>query len=546
MAKYVFGIDLGTTYSCIAYVDEKGEPKVINNCEGDNTTPSVVNFASPTQVVVGQVAKETAVIDPKNTIQLVKALMGKSDFVINYDGKDRSPEEVSSYILRKLTEDASKTINTDIKDVVITCPAYFGTAERTATKNAGIIAGLNVLEIISEPTAAAIYYGCAKEQSDKTILVYDLGGGTFDVTIMSISADKIEVICSDGAHARGGKDWDEAIIRYLAREFKSETGFDGDFDEYAKQDMRLKAEKAKQQLTQKDAVPVILDVDGQKARINLSLATFNEITRTLLNETIEKTDAAIAVAKDKGYAVDEILLVGGSTRMRQVAEILRGKYAMEPKILDPDEAVAKGAAIHAVDVYINNRKSVSEWELGASAGDSLNTPPPVVNKENYQEELKVDRSKIGIGGKQRQVVVATTKSFALRVMVGDQPKCNNLIIKNEPMSNGAISVTRQYGTYAANMNSVELIVYESDFMEEYYDVDEYFVLGTAVLELPGNLPKGAPIEVTFTLNTEGILAITGRDATNNKEVRATMQSKGIMASEEVEKLKEKSKQITIM
>jgi molecular chaperone DnaK (HSP70) len=546
MAKYVFGIDLGTTYSCISYVDEKGEPKVINNYEGDNITPSVVNFASPTQVVVGQIAKETAVIDPKNTILLVKALMGKSDFAINYNGEDKSPEEVSAYILRKLTEDASKTINADIKDVVITCPAYFGTAERTATKNAGIIAGLNVLEIISEPTAAAIYYGCAKEQSDKTILVYDLGGGTFDVTIMSISADKIEVICSDGNHALGGKDWDEAIIRYLTGEFKSETGFDGDFDEYALQDMRLKAEKAKQQLTQKDEAPVILDAEGHKARINLSLATFNEITQMLLNETVEKTDAAIAVAKTKGYEADEILLVGGSTRMRQVAETLRSKYGMEPKILDPDEAVAKGAAIHAVDVYINHQKSISEWEQEASADGGQNTPPPVINKEDYRDELNVDRTKIGIGGQTRQVVVSTTKSFALEVQVNDQPKCNNLIIKNELMTNGAISVTKQYGTAADKQESVALKVYESDFMEEYYEVDEEFLLGNAVLELPGNLPKGAPIEVTFTLNTEGILEITGRDVTNNKEVRATMQSKGIMAGEEVEKLKEKSKQIAVM
>ena len=178
MAKYVFGIDLGTTYSCIAYVDETGRATVVNNQEGTNTTPSVVNFASPSQVVVGQVAKENAVIEPQNTVALVKTLMGKSNFAINYNGEDKSPEEVSAYILRKLAEDASKLIDSEVKDVVITCPAYFGTAERTATKNAGEIAGLNVIEIISEPTAAALYYGCAKEQGEKTILVYDLGGGT--------------------------------------------------------------------------------------------------------------------------------------------------------------------------------------------------------------------------------------------------------------------------------------------------------------------------------------------------------------------------------
>jgi len=159
MAKYVYGIDLGTTYSCIAYVDETGRATVINNSEGTNTTPSVVNFASPNQVLVGQVAKETAVIEPDNTVSMVKTLMGRSDFAINYNGEDKSPEEVSSYILKKLTADAAKEIDAEVKDVVITCPAYFGSAERTATKNAGEIAGLNVLEILSEPTAAAIYYG---------------------------------------------------------------------------------------------------------------------------------------------------------------------------------------------------------------------------------------------------------------------------------------------------------------------------------------------------------------------------------------------------
>ena len=293
MAKYVFGIDLGTTYSCIAYVDETGRATVINNQEGTNTTPSVVNFASPTQVVVGQVAKENAVIDPQNTVSLVKTLMGKSNFAISYNGEDVSPEEASSYILRKLAGDASKLIDAEVKDVVITCPAYFGTAERTATKNAGEIAGLNVIEIISEPTAAALYYGCAKEQGEKTVLVYDLGGGTFDVTVMHVSPGKIEMVCSDGNHELGGKNWDDAVMQYLASEFCSETGFDGDFDEYAQQDLRLKAEKAKQQLSTREKVPVMMDAAGLRARVEITRQTFDEITEALLNESIEKTDAAI-------------------------------------------------------------------------------------------------------------------------------------------------------------------------------------------------------------------------------------------------------------
>ena len=545
MAKYVFGIDLGTTYSCIAYVDETGRATVVNNSEGTNTTPSVVNFASPSQVVVGQVAKENAVIDPDNTISLVKTLMGKTDFAISYNGEDKSPEEVSAYILRKVAEDAGKMLDTEVKDVVITCPAYFGTAERTATKNAGIIAGLNVLEVISEPTAAALYYGCAREQEEKTILVFDLGGGTFDVTIMNISSEKIEIICSDGNHELGGKDWDEAVMRYLAEEFISQTGFDGEFDEYAQQDMRLKAEKAKQQLTSRDQVPVMLDAAGLRARINLTREKFDEITSALLGEAIEKTESAIDVAKEKGYNIDEILLVGGSTRMPQVTKAIVDRFGMEPKILDPDEAVAKGAAIHAVNVYVNNQKSLEPGDVGETTVN-VGGATKEINADDYKEELAVQPEMMSIGGKTRQVVVATTKSFAIEVLINGESKCCNMIIKNEPMPNGSISVTKEFGTNVANQESAELVVYESDFMEETFDVDKDFVLGTATLELPGNLPAGSPIQVTFTLSTEGILEVSGVDKTTGREVHATMKAKGIMAEEKVDELKEKSKQMVVM
>jgi len=550
MAKYVFGIDLGTTYSCIAYVDETGRTTVIKNSEGTITTPSVVNFASPTQVVVGQIAKENAVIDPKNTATFVKRLMGKSNFAINYNGEDKSPEEVSAYILRKLASDASNMIDSQVKDVVITCPAYFGSAERTATKNAGIIAGLNVLEIISEPTAAALYYGCTKVQEVKTFLVYDLGGGTFDVTIMKISADNIEVICSDGDHELGGKDWDEAVMRFLKDEFVSETRFDGDFDEYSQQDLRLKAEKAKQQLSSKEEVPVMLDAAGLRAKINLSRTTFNDITSVLLNQTIEKTEATIAVAKDKGYIIDEIMLVGGATRMPQVTEALVAKYGIKPKILEPDEAVAKGAAIHAVNVYINHQKNLSEWEKKVSAGRASAEDRPdqllLDKKAEYQEALKVDPTMMSIGGRMKEIIVATTKSFALKVIVNGKFQCCNMIVKNEPMPDGSVRVTRQFGTKDENQPTADLVVYESDIMDEYFDADEVYVLGTATMELAKNLPKGSPLEVTFTLNTEGILEVYGRDLTSNKEIRATMQAKGIMASEKVDGLREKSKNVVVM
>ena len=547
MAKYVFGIDLGTTYSCIAYVDETGRETVIKNKEGFPTTPSVVEFESPTQVVAGKVAKENAFISPQNVAMLFKPLMGKSDYVGTYQGEDKSPEEVSSFVLRKLANDAGEILGTEVKDVVITCPAYFGTAERTATKNAGEIAGLNVLEVISEPTAAAIFYGFAKEQEEKTILVYDLGGGTFDVTIMSISANKIEVICSEGNHELGGKDWDEAAMRYLYDEFVAQTSFDGDFDESDTQALRLKAESAKQHLTSRNETRVPVDASGLRASIMLSRETFDQLTTMLLNQTLEKTDDAIAVAKEKGYDIDEILLVGGSTKMKQVSEALINKYAMEPKVLDPDESVAKGAAIHAVNVYISNQQSLQEWD-SKELGDQQ-APPPQMNPDDYTEELAVAPTMFGIGGKSAapEIVFATTKSYALEAIIEGEVKCCNMIIKNSPMPKGSVRVSRTFGTASPNQETAEIVVFENDFPDEYFDVDEDYKLGDASLELPGNLPAGSPIEIMFELNAEGILEIFGRDVTSGKEIRATMKVKdNPMSAEKVEELKEKSKAIVVM
>lgn len=546
MAKYVFGIDLGTTYSCIAYVDETGRPTVVNNMEGNPTTPSVVNFASSDLVVVGDIAKENAVIDPQNTVSFVKNLMGLSNFAIHYNDRDVTPEEVSSYILRKLAGDASKILNTEVKDVVITCPAYFGTARREATKAAGKIAGLNVLEIISEPTAAALFYGCTKAEGEKTILVYDLGGGTFDVTVMHVSPGSIQMVCTDGNHELGGKNWDDLVMGYLSNAFVEETQFSGEFDEFDQQALRLKAETAKQQLSSRgDSVPVVVEAAGVRARVQLTREIFDELTEGLLNQTLEKTDAAIAVAKEKNYDIDEILLVGGSTKMPQVSQALRERYGMEPKILEPDEAVAKGAAIYALGVY---ELMIEQWKDhdqnskdDNTGGETQETPP---------EELAVSTDRIsGLGGKKMTevVTVITSKSYALKVVRNEEEKCLNMILKNSAMENNRYSVTKQFGTVDADQDTAELVVYESDIMDEYYDVDDDYVLGTAVLELPPHLPAGAPIEVTFTLNQEGILEVTGRDLTGNREIHATMQAASgtTLSNEEVAAVREKSKNVAV-
>ena len=551
MAKYIFGIDLGTTYSCISYVDESGRPVVVKNMEGSDITPSVVNFADPQHVVVGEVAKDNAVTDPENTVSMVKRLMGKTDDAGTFNGEKKSPEEVSSYILRKLTEDAAKNLDSEVKDVVITCPAYFGTEERTATKNAGTIAGLNVIEIISEPTAAALFYGCSKEQEDKTILVYDLGGGTFDVTVMSIKSGNIEVVCSDGNHELGGKDWDLKLIEYLLAEFEKQTGNSPELAPDEEQDLYIKAENAKKQLTSKEKTTVSVQAGGDRARVEITREKFDEITDELLQLTLNKTDDAINAAKEKGFKIDEILLVGGSTRMLQVNEALVKKYGLTPKILDPDQAVAKGAALYALGAFEAKAKEYKEKiESGRIDTNDAKTKEKI---KHYLEPAAVDTSAIpSLHGKSMQevVTVATTKSYAVAVLVNIQTqerRCVNLIKKNEAMNDGIIHGELNGGTVYDGQGSVKFEIYESDLTDDDYEVIPDFYLGNAILELPQRLPAGSPVTLKLTLNKEGILEFTGIDETSKNEVHATMQaSKGSAMSEDmVYELRSKSQDIVV-
>lgn len=521
MSEKVYGIDLGTTYSCIATIDENGA-KVIPNKESEFTTPSVVNFADPTMVVVGAVAKENAVIDPQNTVSLVKTLMGRTDCAITYNGERKSPEEVSSYILRKLTGDAATLTNEDVKNVVITCPAYFGTLEKEATKNAGLIAGLNVLEIINEPTAAAISYGVTNSDKTQTVLVYDLGGGTFDVTIMRIEPGKISMICSDGNHDLGGKNWDAELMAYIAQEFASSTGFDGEFDEFEEQDLRLKTEKAKKTLTETTTARVPIQAGTCRGQVVIERETFDQITEGLLNETLVLTDNCIQVAKEKGFdEIDEILLVGGSSKMPQVKRAVDAKYGKDAKLTDPDFAVAKGAALYA-----------------AMAQPPVPAPLPFPDPNPDPDPPKDGLLPAPPPVPPMEFKYITTKSYAIEVLVdGKDMKCNNMILKDDTIpESGEVTVTKTFGTAEANMTSVDLKVYESTFKDEYYDVDEQFLLGNAILELPGNLPAHSPIEVTFTLNKEGILVITGRDPVGGKDITATLKSEGSISQEELKKI----------
>ena len=500
-------------------------------------------------VIVGSDAKEESSIKPETTVLLAKSYMGKKVSMLDYNGEPKMPEEISSYILKKLIRDASEQLGVEVKDVVITCPAYFGTAERTATKNAGKIAGLNVLEIISEPTAAAIYYGCTRKLEEKTILVYDLGGGTFDVTVMRISANKIEVICSDGDHDLGGKNWDEILMVYLLNQFSQKVGYEVEPDEYLDQRLRDLAERLKKRLTSSTKASGILEGDGRQEKLSVTREEFDRMTSVYLRETMNKVDAVLEIAQSKGYQVDEVLLVGGSTRMPQIKETLEKKFGKEKiQFLEPDEAVAKGAAIHAVNVYVNNQKNFTEKDFEAEENVQVNINGDIkeLNAKDYKEKLSFSPEMMSLGGKAREVVMATTKSFALNPIVNDKQIGYNMIIKNQPLNNGFLEVSKVFGTYYENQESVNIAIYENDSMEEYFELEENLKLGDVNLELPKSLPKKSPIEITLKLTKEGILEVKGLDKTSNKEVKVEMNAKGIMSKEELEKIKLKVQGITLI
>ncbi|MBO4220137.1 MAG: Hsp70 family protein, partial [Clostridia bacterium] len=350
MGKIV-GIDLGTTNSCVA-VYEGGEPIVITNPEGARTTPSVVSFSKDGERRVGQVAKRQSITNPERTISSIKRKMG-SDYKVRIDDKEYTPQQISAMILQKLKADAEEYLGTPITQAVITVPAYFTDAQRQATKDAGKIAGLEVMRIINEPTAAALAYGMDKE-IDQKIMVFDLGGGTFDVSLLEISDGVFEVLATAGNNKLGGDDFDERIINWIAEEFKKENGIDLRTDKMALQRLKEESEKAKIELSGVTTTSINLpfitaDATGPK-HINMTLtrAKFDELTADLVDATIEPTKRVLADAGLTPQQVNKVLLVGGSTRIPAVQEAIKNFIGKEPfKGINPDECVAVGAAIQA-------------------------------------------------------------------------------------------------------------------------------------------------------------------------------------------------------
>lgn len=542
----VFGIDLGTTYSCIAYIDESGKPVVLKNAEGDLTTPSVVYFESQSDVTVGSAAKENLKMYPDKTVDLIKRNIGKPGFSLNINGIDMKPEEISSYILKKVVQDAEDTLRMEgkledgekIRDVVITCPAYFGVAERDATQAAGVIAELNVMAIINEPTAAAITYGVTDDSQNKTVLVYDLGGCTFDITMINIKPGEIRVVVAGGDHNLGGRDWDEKILMYLADQYQSETGTPDNILEDAEtfQELSLAAERAKKLLSAKEKAPVAVNYMGERVRVELTREKFDELTEDLLTRTIDLTRDMFKDAEKKGYSqsdVTEILLVGGSSKMPQVMSRVKSEFGIETKMFDPDEAVAKGAAIYANKMSEYN---IVLEEIAKQQGKSFEEVKKQVDEGQMDVQKEAKKANIPmrggrLPGKDVTFINVSSRSFGtVAYDENDQLKLYNIILKNAELP--ATGVNPFYPRYD-NQQSVRFQVMESLTSEEKVDPDLGKEIGTAELSLPAGVTRDTEIEVTFRLDESGLLHLHAKEMKGGREVDAEFQTTEAMTEQEM-------------
>lgn len=541
----IYGIDLGTTYSCIAYVDQYGKATVIPNAEGELTTPSVVLFEQNNRIV-GKEAKNSAVLSPEHVVSMIKREMGNPGYRFEYDGVEYSPQEISSYILKKLASDAEQQIGTPVSEVVITCPAYFGLAEREATRAAGELAGLRVREIINEPTAAALDFGI-QDGRDQVAMVYDLGGGTFDVTIIQIRGGAIQVVATGGDHRLGGRDWDERVVVYLAGEWRKANPDETDpLDSLeTQQDLWQKAEAAKRTLTARDETRVAVVHDGKTQSVTLTRQQFDELTRGKLEQTIQYTRETLEIARSKGIeGFDVLLLVGGSTRMPQVKERLQQEFpGCEIKVHDPDQAVAKGAATYGLKLATGDTiRVLTDGQVGPEDGSAAISPEIFVTVDREFGLLPGTAKRLA----DKTVVNVTSHSYG--VLVVNLHEDNREYISNLVVTQSAIPVhvVRMYGTLAANQETVEIKVLQNDVREEVVDdVSLGQQIAEATLTLPPDLPARSPIEVTCTFDNQGLLTITAKEITRGGTVDVQIDAKGGLSEVQLEAARKRNEMVLV-
>lgn len=540
--SYVFGIDLGTTYSCISYIDEYGKPVVLKNSDGDHTTPSVVMVESADNIIVGTEAKRSIEMEPDRTVQFIKRKMGKENDTVTLNGIEYHAPEISSMILKKIVNDANEELKQtgvlkdgeEIKDVVITCPAYFGMNERQATKTAGELAGLNVLNIINEPTAAAISYGVSGNDKNETVLVYDLGGGTFDITVMSISGSDISVVCTGGDDQLGGKDWDEALMEYVTQRYEEENGEDLSEDPETIAALYVDVETWKKALTSREKVNISVNGPAGRFREELSREKYEELTSNLLNRTKNLLDDVLSTAEKQGYPIskiDKVLLVGGSSRMPQVAAMIERDYHVTPVLSDPDEAVAKGAAI-----YASNEKAYNDFvqDEAAKSGKTVDE----IKEQNLvtgEVDKKFALSTGGSAGGALKINITNVLSRTYGLEIQDD-ESGRMKIFNMLMINDKLPATRTETFYTAsnNQDMIEIKIHESRSTDGSMEIEDRTPLTVIEMKFTSRVPAGTPVEMTTALDNSGILHIIAEEKQNHSKLDTTFQLSNQMSDAEMQ------------
>jgi len=486
------GIDLGTTFSAIAWVNEHGKAEVLPNAENDRITPSVVLFEND-RVIVGREAKQCAVAEPEKVVEFIKREMGKAkdECFFQFNGVEYTPESISALILKKVKMDAEQQLGRKIDRAVITVPAYFNDAQRSATIAAGRIAGVQVMRILNEPVAAALAYGLSRIDTDQTVFVADLGGGTFDVSVMRIEKKEIRMLAINGDHYLGGKDWDDALITYIAGKFQEAYGLDPLDDPSAYQDIQLRAVQAKHSLSQREAAKIVVNHGGNTLKLEITAEFFNELTRPLVDRVRALCEICMDEAKLKWSQIDTVLLAGGATRMPSIRTLARDLSGKEPCAdINPDEAIALGAAYQA---------SLIDTEAG------------------------LDVAKINCTG------VHTINPHTLGIVILDEERRERvfpMIVKGSPLP---VEKHDRFGTADDNQTTVIVKIVEG----EDEDPAACNTLGELRLDDLPMRPKGAPIEICYRYNENSVLEVEAKDMESGHAAKSELKRAGALSESEI-------------
>jgi molecular chaperone DnaK len=557
--EIVLGIDLGTTFSAMARVNKFGKAEIIANAEGHATTPSIVQFYDEDGCVVGDEAVKMVVIDPENVVRFIKRHMGEEDYTLEFHGKTYTPQEISALILRKLKEDAEEILGVTVRDAVITVPAYFHSAQRGATAEAGEIAGLNVLSIINEPTAAAIAYGLDRIGGQRKLLVLDLGGGTFDVTAMEIHGTKLTTLASDGNAELGGKDWDDRLLNHVADQFFAKYELDPRDDPAPYQELYERVLAAKIALSTKTRAIVPVNYRGRRMGVKIERTLFEELTSDLVKQCEDTANLVLEKASLSWAQVDEVLLVGGSTRMPMVRNMLERLSGKAPAVeVNPDECVSLGAALAGVfrhrphhpalrdkrDAMVSRARALDE-----DAGPSP-LPPPTAPTTASVTRPRGAMIGLAYGGHIAEQVISTSlpdvtiedaTTHPLGIIVLNKRRQEQVV---ELIPEGTPLPYEYKGRFAyayENMTAVRVEVTEGSGSHR----DEVTVIGRVELTGLPPRPRGTPIEVVYVYGVDQILQVRVVDVESGVSRQVKIRFAGGMTPDELKTARERAGQMSV-